>query len=78
MSSARGAKQYLDSDNPRLDGGLAQNLVNGTNGSLADLWTHSSLMSAFLESGRSDQQKSEKIRVRFRPKAAGYKPVHGC
>ncbi len=57
MSSARGAKQYLDSDNPRLDGGLAQNLVNGTNGSLADLFTNISLTSAF--EGKADIRTSE-------------------
>ncbi len=39
------------------------------NGSLADLWTDSSLMSAFPESGRSDHQILSEIKVRFRPEA---------
>ncbi len=39
-------------------------------GSLADLFSKSSLMFAFPESGRSDQQKLGEIRVRFRPEAA--------
>ena len=39
-------------------------------GSLADVFTNSSLMSAFPESGRSDHQKLSNIKVRFRPQAA--------
>ena len=39
-------------------------------GSLADLLTNSSLMSAFPESGRSGTTKTTEIKVRFRPEAA--------
>ena len=39
-------------------------------GSLAALLDDISLMSAFPESGRSDQQKLGEIKVRFRPQAA--------
>ena len=38
-------------------------------GSLADLWTHSSLMSAFPKSGRSDGPKFAISKGRFRPRA---------
>jgi len=38
-------------------------------GSLAALFTNSSLMSAFPESGRSDQQNFNKMTGRFRPEA---------
>ncbi len=43
---------------------------NGRFGSLAAPLDDVSLMSAFLQSGRSDRQKLGQIRVRFRPEAA--------
>jgi hypothetical protein len=46
---------------------VVNGLVDVRFGSLADLFSNSSLMSAFPNSGRSDHPKTAKIKVRFRP-----------